>query len=266
MEPERTTGRTLALALFVCGLAAIASLAFSGRLGWYIHPRSIGFTVAMTALASVGFICAIGVRHATRADRSTGHATPDRASNCDSARGTRSATTAISWLLTVAGVVALLLLQPATLTAERAAERVLAPDQGSGIAPSGAAAEAAHIAGRADASLTLREWAVLARQPDANLLAGRAASVQGFVIAEAEAPGDVFLVARYVVTCCAVDAQPIGVPVYAPGWREQFSPGDWVDVSGVFAMNPDVNNRWAAVVMPSRLTEIEEPADPYVVE
>ena len=67
---------------------------------------------------------------------------------------------------------------------------------------------------------------------------GAEVDVVGFVYRPEGSPPDVFYVARFVVTCCAVDAQPVGLPVRHPGWQERFEEDAWVRVQGAFATTP----------------------------
>jgi putative membrane protein len=71
-------------------------------------------------------------------------------------------------------------------------------------------------------------------------------------------------VARFLVTCCAVDAQPLAVPVLLPGWQDEFAADDWVEVTGGFAPNPTTGATEPMVLVPDTVTEIEQPAQPYV--
>ena len=77
-------------------------------------------------------------------------------------------------------------------------------------------------------------------------------------------PADGFYVTRFLITCCAVDAQPIGVLVRLPGWQERFAEGRWVRVSGAFAANPDVESPEPVVLTSVTVTGIATPRDPYV--
>jgi putative membrane protein len=66
------------------------------------------------------------------------------------------------------------------------------------------------------------------------------------------------------VTCCAVDAQPLGVPVYLPGWSSTFSSDDWVSVDGSFASNPSSTSLQPVAIVPDTVTPIEQPREPYL--
>jgi uncharacterized membrane protein YcgQ (UPF0703/DUF1980 family) len=66
------------------------------------------------------------------------------------------------------------------------------------------------------------------------------------------------------VTCCAVDAQPLGVPVLLPGWQDRFAADDWVEVTGGFSPNPDPSAAEPLVLVPDTIEKIDQPAQPYV--
>ena len=73
---------------------------------------------------------------------------------------------------------------------------------------------------------------------------------------------DVFYVARFTVTCCAVDAQPVGVPVHLPGWQDRFEPDDWVAAEGRFGEDPAGGA--SPVLIPEAVEPTEQPEQPYV--
>jgi uncharacterized membrane protein YcgQ (UPF0703/DUF1980 family) len=75
---------------------------------------------------------------------------------------------------------------------------------------------------------------------------------------------DVFFLARLAVSCCAVDAQPIGIPVYRPAWREQIEPGAWITIQGTFAKNPSPDSQESVAIGVGSLAKINEPDQPYV--
>ena len=68
----------------------------------------------------------------------------------------------------------------------------------------------------------------------------------------------------YFLTCCVVDAQPIGVPVYAPDWRHRYAPNSWLEITGEFIENPDADSLHKIVLKPSRIQSVAPPWEPYV--
>ena len=111
-------------------------------------------------------------------------------------------------------------------------------------------------------SFRLRDWAVaiqLASSPAQ--LKGRPFDEIGFVSAVDARRPDLFYVTRFIITCCTVDAQPVGVPVYLPNWARSHAKDSWVRVKGVMGVDPKDAGR--TVVMPHAIRSIEQPDDPY---
>lgn len=77
-------------------------------------------------------------------------------------------------------------------------------------------------------------------------------------------PENVFYVSRFLVTCCAVDAQPTGIPVYYPNWASSFATDDWVQVDGEFTTNQSRGSTQPIALVPDQVTPIEQPSDPYL--
>lgn len=255
MSRDEWKASWVGFALSVLGIGAIISLGLAGRLNWYVHPRYVGFTLTMAVLGAAALTAACGVLAAQRAAESG-----DRPG-----RLVRVSRMVRGVALVLAAAWALVLLPPATLTADSTANRPLSAHTGAAAATAGNAEDPG--AGRADIADEQRsmvDWSLVLRQHDASLLSGRNAKVLGFVTADADDPESVFIVTRFVITCCAVDAQPIGVPVYQPDWQRSIAVDDWVEVSGVFTENPSVLSAWPAALLPSVVDAVEQPEDPYV--
>lgn len=273
------------LVLLGSGSVSILWLASQGKLGWYVHPRYALFGIVMSGLAIVVLIASAAVlartcgadphvRAAADASGSTephSHATSETSNGAqlrESARPVRNkrirAALRTAQIAAVsAAALVLLVVPPATLTAQSMSHRSDAGELRGSASGAQAAAVAAGSEGDG-AELGIRELALLLRQQDSSLLTGRGATVAGFVLPDPDDPKNVFVVARYAITCCAVDAQPLGVPVLHPGWNAELDEGDWVEVSGVFTAHPSATSAWPAVLLPSGVTAIEEPEDPYV--
>jgi len=67
-----------------------------------------------------------------------------------------------------------------------------------------------------------------------------------------------------VVTCCAVDAQPVSIPVYYPGWSDEFAVDSWVTVNGGFQVLPQIAEPGNLAVVPGDIVEEEVPREPYL--
>lgn len=254
------------MALSLIGVVATIWLASTGRLELYIHPRYTVFTVVMSVLGGAATIAACLIAGRPGADDvddlaeagldEHGHDHHDEDEDADrSVR--RRLVTGSRVLIVAAAAVAMLVVPPATLSATTLQNRDLTT--------SGQALEATDttaLIGGDSTSFSVKDWASLLRQAGPDAVLGQPADLVGYVLDSGE--DDFFYLARLTVTCCAVDAQPVGVPVYAPGWRDDYEPSEWVEAVGSFGENPDASSEVAAVLRPETLTAVEEPAQPYV--
>ena len=258
--------------LALIGIVATVWLALTGRLGLYIHPRYFEFTVIMAVIGAVLVVAAFAFtpledehdEHDEHDDTDTsaptsGELTHDH--DAGSARPARFGTlrAGIAAVIIAGAAVALLVLPPATLTSATATQRSI------NSASSTLDQDAPALVGGDTSQFSVKDWALLIRQnPDADYYADKAVDVVGFVTESPDDPDNVFYVARFAVTCCAVDAQPVGVPVYLPGWTEQYSADEWVAASGTFAANPGSSSAEQLLLMPEDLAVTEQPDQPYV--
>ena len=236
--------------LSLIGIVAVIWLALTDQLGLYIHPRYFVFTVIMAVIAGVFVLLAFGLPTQNGSGQHE-RETPRRG----------------AWVWVPANIVLLavtavgmLALPPTTLTTATVSQRDI-----NGSATSALQDDAITLVGGDDSALTVKDWAGLLRQgADEAFLAGKSPTLVGFVTPDPDDPTSVFYVARFVITCCAVDAQPIGVPVYLPGWQGQFSVDEWVIVTGAFVSNPSTSSVQSVVLTPSEISSIDRPAQPYV--
>ena len=157
----------------------------------------------------------------------------------------------------------MVLIPPATLSTATAEQREIngtaSNDADTLAAVSGA--DAATVA-----TFTVREWSTVLRQTsDLAFFDDKpVTALLGFVAADSDDPENMFYVSRFAVTCCAVDAQPLGVPVYLPGWAAQYPAGTWVQVSGEFTSNPSRTSVKSVVLMLDEVDVVEQPREPYL--
>lgn len=257
---DRFLSHARGLLLVLVGVAAIVWLALAGKLALYIHPRYIEFTVVMAVIAAVVAIAAAALlpRSRARDDHGDEDAHPDH-EHAELSRGRATALTVGSVALIVATTAVLLVVPPSTLTSGTAQQREL------NASAAGGTGEAPVLVTGDGSGFTVKDWAGLLRQgADEQYLSDARPDVAGFVLADPDDPDNVFYVARFVVTCCAVDAQPVGVPVYLPGWRDAHPVDSWVRVTGRFVANPSAASLQAVALDPHEVTTIDVPADPYV--
>jgi uncharacterized repeat protein (TIGR03943 family) len=98
--------------------------------------------------------------------------------------------------------------------------------------------------------------------PEPNAYTGQAVKVQGFVIHPPNLPNDYLLISRFVITCCAADVYPVGLPVKLSQSRDGFKPDTWLEVEGRMITEELDGKRQLAIAAKS-LKPIPEPKNPY---
>lgn len=271
---NRLMARWQGALLSLIGIVATVWLGVTDQLGLYIHPRYFAFSIIMAVVAAAIVIVSFALPHEDEHaghEHAIDHSSPPDAREDQHERKPGRAWTKIwggvSVLLVVASGVALLALPPTTLTTATLQQRDL-----NGFASElTETASAALVSGSStnfagdSSNFTVKDWASLLRQgagPD--FFAGKTANITGFVTPDKDDPENVFYVARFVVSHCVVDAQPVGVPVYRPGWQEEFALDSWVGVSGGLSANPSVASSEGIVILPEEVAAIEQPQQPYV--
>lgn len=246
---ERLRTRWLGVTLSLIGVVAILWLGATGRLEMYIHPRYVVFTIVMAVIGGAASIAAFLVVPQTH-DHDHEDAAPR-------SRWRTVGSAAASAALVVGAGVALLVLPPAALTSATADNRDIAGSTAL------ADADTTELVGGDSTSFSIKDWATLLHQGlGDDFFTGKSADISGFLVATDDP--DVVYVARFLVTCCAVDAQPLAVPVSLPGWQDDHAVDDWVQVTGSFAPNTDPSATEPIVLVPAEFTAIEQPAQPYV--
>ena len=235
------------LALIAIAVVCTIWLAIAGKLTLYIHPRYLVFTVLMAFVALVLIAAAFTApKHA------------------DPVRRRRVGLASIAGVV-VAGVVAggMLVLPPATLTTATADQRAL---NSTTIGAEAQSVESASTqSGAAFARFTVVDWASVLRQTsDPAFYSGKSVDVVGFITGSDDDPQNIYYVSRFIITCCAVDAQPVGVAVYQPGWSAALAEGDWVHLKGEFAASPSTAGGPSIVLRPDATESVEEPSEPYL--
>ena len=234
-------------------------LAVTDRLVLYIHPRYEAFTVVMAVAGLV-----LAVAHVLRSDRSgeRDHGHDHEHAHDEPPEAAPERLLSIGALALSAALAAgAVLLPPATLSAATASQRDITTAQ---VSSSASLDDAASADTATFLRYTVAEWSsLLAQTSDPAFFAGKPADVLGFVTPDPDA-ADVFYVSRFTITCCAVDAQPVGVPVYLPDWQTRFAADDWVQVSGEFAANRSADSTAVIALVPTEVTGADEPSDPYL--
>lgn len=105
----------------------------------------------------------------------------------------------------------------------------------------------------------------LGSHPDASWWVGQHVTLVGFVSGQSGMPARSFVVGRYLVTCCVVDATMLGFPVQIDRGRIPVQ-GSWVQVRGVFGRQTwtDPNGQQYPLIEHARLVPVRIPSSPYL--
>ncbi len=98
--------------------------------------------------------------------------------------------------------------------------------------------------------------------PEPDAYTGDPVNLIGFVIHPPDWPTNYLMVARFVLTCCAADAYPVGLPVKVEGDRAAFQPDSWISLRGTL-MTDTLNGQRRLVIAPSKIDTVPEPENPY---
>ncbi|MFS0734654.1 TIGR03943 family protein [Microbacterium sp. 1P10UB] len=264
-------------------------LGVTGRLGLYINPESSWFAIGMAVLVLIGTVLSFALPLGAEADhghdhgsagarstRAAAHAhdrdthdahaedahdehahdhdvhkgTDDHAGHSHTVGPLGTVATVVGGVLASTVAVSILVLPPASLSAELAISRDV------GAPPLFAGQDVVALASTGDTSqFGIGDWAAVfatATNPDA--FDGDAITLTGFVT-----PGgsDGFQLTRLIITHCVIDAQPASLPVEATGSIP--ATGGWVTVTGTVRSNSD----GALQIDAQSVQAVEEPKDPY---
>jgi uncharacterized repeat protein (TIGR03943 family) len=235
--------------IFLCLVGSVAALWLGAtkHLNLYIHPRYITFTVILALIATI--ISIISFKH---------HYEPDVAKKSKYQIPINVGIV----ILCVAALVGLLAIKPATLTTSTVNQRGINSSITTGIKTTNAVPL---FGGGNFDNFTIKDWSsLLVQTNDLSFYKGKSVNITGFVSPDPDDAQNVFFVSRFVLTCCAVDARPIGVPVYAPNWQAQYKADNWVIVKGGFIANPSAQSQQRVVVKPDSIAATTQPKVPYV--
>ncbi len=215
-------------ALFIA--MSILSLAKSGKLSLYIHPRYIFFSTAM-GIMSLIFIC-ISWRE-------------KKAKNYYYQKVSKVGV-AVSCLLLI-----MLYAPPQSLSQKTAQNRL---QQNPNVAVQ---SKLSYDAFSQDFTyFDLQDlYSYLASQPAADRIIGKRAHVNGFIF---DNNGTRYL-ARFQLSCCAVDATPLSLALENDDIAQSLRPGDWYEITGSFMQK---SQKYTLKITTAE--SIPEPKDPYV--
>jgi putative membrane protein len=121
---------------------------------------------------------------------------------------------------------------------------------------------------------SLIEWIrTINAYPEPDAYQGQLAKVSGFVLHLEELPDNYLMLSRFVITCCAVDAYPIGIPVKLETSRHTYPPDTWLEIEGAMIAetlpvkervdSKTTMERRSVVLAAKSIKSIPIPADPY---
>jgi len=111
---------------------------------------------------------------------------------------------------------------------------------------------------------SLLDWVrTLNVYPEPDAYSGQKVKVQGFVIHPPELPPEYILISRFVITCCAADAYPVGLPVKLTENSQVYPPDTWLEVEGQMITENLGGKRQLTIQSSVPPKKIPQPQNPY---
>jgi putative membrane protein len=119
---------------------------------------------------------------------------------------------------------------------------------------------------------SLIQWVrTLNAYPEPDAYTGQAAKITGFTINLPELPNNYILLSRFILTCCAVDAYPVFIPIELPPDTRQYPADTWLEIEGkMIAKTLKIRDRSNTpqekrrlVLKASKIKPIPTPKNPY---
>ena len=223
----------------ICIVVTMLFIASQGDLTLYIHPRYILFTVV-----SVSIGLAIYTYTLFSSDKAGGNAAKNQ-------------TTILGYLPLLIVAISALILSPVSLS------QLLASDRSSESTQNSVEKTSHSTLDTFSTDLTrfsIADWNnLLASGATQDQIVGKQAKLEGFLYEDNT--GQLFI-ARFRLTCCAVDATPLAVPIVATQELEALELGSWVELEGDFVDTATSSYQFKLDV--KSFTQIEEPDEPYI--
>ncbi len=115
---------------------------------------------------------------------------------------------------------------------------------------------------------SLIDWVrTLNAYPEPEAYEGQKAKVSGFVVHLPNLGDNYLMITRFILTCCAVDAYPVALPVKLENSREDYPPDTWLEIEGktiVETLSSENNtDKRQLVIAAKSIEKIPTPKDPY---
>ncbi|HEY9762664.1 MAG TPA: TIGR03943 family protein [Trichocoleus sp.] len=110
---------------------------------------------------------------------------------------------------------------------------------------------------------TIIDWVrTLNVYPEPDAYTGKKAQVTGFVIHPPGWSDNYLMISRFVLTCCAADAYPVGLPVRLPAGQSRPKPDSWLEIRGKMVTDT-LDGKRQLVIEASQVKDVPEPRNPY---
>jgi uncharacterized repeat protein (TIGR03943 family) len=238
--------------LDVIAIVAWAILLFrywrTGKLYLLIHPNYMWLTVAAGATLMLIAILKLLVLMAARHDDSKQSRPPH----------VTLFPPAISIALIVTTAILGLVIEPRAFASQTAIQRGITD-----TLPLTRVKPQTFRATVASDSKSIIDWVrTLSAYPEPDAYTGQQVKVQGFIVHPPNLPTTHLLISRFVITCCAADAYPVGLPVKLPHDRSAYPIDKWFEVEGVMT-TATLDNKRQLVIAAKSLKPIPAPKNPY---
>lgn len=229
------------------GFAAISAYLWKSRdLDFYIHPRYENFTLVMSIICIIIFLAA------------NAHKTQEEVDSQTHNHMHKKARVQLN-LLPIILIFAFAALFPArSLQSVTVSQRATDVQSGGGTET-----KPKTVFSGSSRGLSIVDWSqILTMNTSESYYQNKPAKISGFIY-DARLGPDVIWIARFAVTCCAVDARPVGVPVLIEHWSGSYKQDQWLEVEGEFKTRSTLKGD-QLVLVPTAVRVIQEPQNPYV--
>ncbi len=112
---------------------------------------------------------------------------------------------------------------------------------------------------------SLVDWArTLSVYPEPDAYTGQKVKIDGFVVypKDEPLPEQYLLISRFVITCCAADAYPVGLPVKLTQSTQAYPADTWLQIEGIMTTE-NFNGKRQLTIAANSLKQIPQPKNPY---
>jgi putative membrane protein len=214
--------------IIIC--TVIIYIYFTSDLILYIHPRYLNFTLSFVVIGLVLLSIAFLKTTQYRVNKS-------------------------GWIVVIVAFIALFL-PPQSLSQQIAVSR-----ENQSLYQNNSPDQTTYDSFSSDLTrFTVADWSrLLNSSPSSGQIVGKQASVEGFVFQNSSSQK---FVARFQLTCCAVDATPLTIPLLESAISNNLPIGSWVSINGVMAQSNNQTYPFQLDIIESK--QIPEPKEPYV--